>query len=141
MSTTFHDNPIAPTEDQPATPLAAVPHGAASRGLAAMFGLDIRAAVLAILVDVMVFGVDTFSVETLLPLGIAVAAVLGFITYKIQRKADDDHDTALIKAASIALVTAIPVPLTPLVAVPGGMLGIVNAIRRKKSRTAIEPPQ
>jgi hypothetical protein len=105
---------------------------AASRGLAGMFGLDIRAAFLAIFVDMMVFGVDTFSVETLIPLGIGIATVLGFIVYKIQRKmAGDDHDTALIKSLSIALLTAIPVPLTPLVAIPGGLLGIVNSMRRR----------
>jgi hypothetical protein len=105
---------------------------AASRGLAAMFGLNIRAAFLAIFVDMMVFGVDTFSAETLIPLGIAIAGVLGFIVYKIQRKmAGDDHDTALIKAFSIGLLTAIPIPLTPLVAIPGGLLGIVNSMRRR----------
>jgi hypothetical protein len=96
-----------------------------------MFRLNIRAAILTVLADLMVFGVDTFSLETLLPLGVGIAAVLGFIVYKIQRKAGDDHDFALIKAMSIGLLTAIPVPLTPLVAVPGGLLGIVHSITRK----------
>lgn len=107
------------------------PRTAASQGLTRMFGLDARSAVLAVLVDLMVFAGDTFSLETLVPLGIAVAAVLGFIVYKIQRKANDDHDSALIKAMIIGLLTAIPVPLTPFVAVPGGIVGIVSAIRRK----------
>ena len=115
---------------QVAQPLT-VPHAGAARGLMALLGLELPAAFLAIFVDLMVFGVDTFSFETLLPLGIGVAAVLGFIVYKIQRKAGDDHDYALIKALSIALLTAIPVPLTPIVAVPSGLLGIVNAVRRK----------
>jgi hypothetical protein len=111
---------------------ATLPHAAASGGLAQMFGLDIRAALLTVLVDLMVFAEDTISLETLLPLGILVAAVLGFIVYRIQRKwYNDDHDSALIKAMIIGLLTAIPVPLTPLIAIPGGVLGIVKAIRRK----------
>jgi hypothetical protein len=107
------------------------PRTAAPRGLAQMLGLDIRAALLAVLVDLMVFGVDTFSLETLIPLGMCIATVLGFIVYKIQRKAGDDHDCALIKALSIGLLTAIPVPLTPLVAVPGGLLGIFHSVTGK----------
>jgi hypothetical protein len=109
-----------------ADPQLLSPHTAASRGLARMFGLDARAAVLAVLVDLMVFAGDTFSLETLVPLGIAVAAVLGFIVYKIQRKyQNDDHDAAMIKAMIVVLLTAIPVPLTPLIAIPGGIIGLV----------------
>lgn len=108
------------------------PQAAASRGLAQTFGLDIRAAILAVIVDLMVFGGEVVSFEALLPLGICVAGVLGFITYKMQRKwHQDDHDSALIKALIIGLLTAIPVPLTPIIAVPGGVLGIVSSFRRK----------
>jgi hypothetical protein len=108
------------------------PQAVASRGLAQTFGLDIRAAILAVIVDLMVFGGEVFSFEVLLPLGICVAGVLAFIVYKIQRKwHQDDHDSALIKALIIGLLTAIPVPLTPIIAVPGGILGIVSSFRRK----------
>lgn len=108
------------------------PQGAASKGLAQMFGLDIRAAILAVLVDVMVFTGDAASLGALLPFSVCVAGALGFITYKIQRRwYGDDHDSALIKAMIIGLLTAIPVPLTPLIAIPSGMVGIVKAIRRK----------
>jgi hypothetical protein len=97
-----------------------------------MFGLDPRAAVLAVLVDLMVFAGDTFSLETLLPLGIAVAAALGFIVYKLQRKChSDDHDSALIKAMIVGVLTAIPVPLTPLLAIPGCIIGVARALQRK----------
>ena len=110
------------------------PHGAASRGLAATFGLDFRAAILTVIVDLMVFGTDTISFETLLPLGIFVAAVLGFIVYRIQRgNYGDTHDAALTKALIVGLLTAIPVPLTPVVAIPGGLLGMVQAIRRRNN--------
>jgi hypothetical protein len=102
-------------------------HCTASGGLAQFFGLDVRAAMLAVGVDLMVFAGDALSLETLIPLGIAVAAVLGVIVYRIQRKwYGDDHESALIKSMIVALVTAIPIPLTPLIAIPGG---IVAAIR------------
>jgi hypothetical protein len=102
-----------------------------SRGLAAMFALDIRAAVLTILVDLMVFGIDTISFETLLPLGILIAAVLAFIVYRIQIEYGDDKQSAMTKCLIIGLLTAIPAPLSPLVAIPGGLFGLVQAIGRK----------
>jgi hypothetical protein len=106
--------------------------GVAVRGLTQTFGLDIRTALLAVLVDMMVFGGDVLSAGALIPLGIAVAGVLGFIAYKIQtRWYGDDHDSALIKALIVGLLTAIPVPLTPIIAVPGGVLGVIGMLRRK----------
>jgi hypothetical protein len=33
---------------------------------------------------------------------------------------------------SLGLLTAIPLPLTPFIAVPGGLVGIVRAMTRKK---------
>ena len=113
---------------------AVMPQAAAARSLTRIFGLEIRSAVLTVIVDLLVFAADTFSMETVLPLGIAVAAALGFIVYKIQRKwYDDDHESALIKAMIIALMTAIPVPITPLLAVPGGLIGIAGRLRRGKN--------
>jgi hypothetical protein len=108
------------------------PQSAASRGLAQMFGLDVRASILTIIVDLMVFGGDVASLGALIPVAIGVACILGFIVYKIQVKwYNDDHDSALIKALIIGLLTAIPVPLSTLIAIPGGILGIVGAIGRK----------
>src|SRR5580658_6533762 len=57
-----------------------------SRGFGQTFGLDPKVAFLTLLVDGMVFGTDTFSMELLLPLGIGVAAVLGIIVYRAQIK-------------------------------------------------------
>jgi hypothetical protein len=110
----------------------ASPQGGATRGLAQIFGLAPRAAFLAVLVDLLVFTGDTLSLETLLPLGIGIAGVLGFIVYRIQRHSyGDDHHAALTKALIVGLLTAIPVPITPFFAIPGGLLGIANALRRK----------
>jgi ParB-like chromosome segregation protein Spo0J len=46
---------------------------------------------------------------------------------------DDDHETALIKALIVGLLTAIPAPLGPFFAIPAGLLGVVNAVRRRNA--------
>jgi hypothetical protein len=103
-----------------------------SRGFAAAFGLDPRVALLTVVIDSMIFGGDAITLGALIPIGIAVGAVLGFIVYKIQMKwYGDDHDSALIKAMILGLLTSIPAPLGPLFAIPGGLLGIVKALRRR----------
>jgi hypothetical protein len=108
------------------------PHAAAAKGFAQTFGLEIRAAMLMVIVDVMLFSGDLATLGALTPIGVGVAGVLGFIVYKMQVKwYGDDHDSALIKALVVGLLTAIPVPLTPIIAIPGGLIGIVKAVRRK----------
>jgi hypothetical protein len=103
------------------------------RGFIAAFGLDPRAALLTFIVDLMVFGGDAISLGALIPVGIGVGAVLSVIVYKIQRRwYGDDHDAALIKCLAVGLLTAIPVPLGPIFAVPTGFLGIVNTLRRRR---------
>jgi hypothetical protein len=103
-----------------------------SRGLCQMFGLDPRVALLTVIIDAMVFGADTFSMELLLPIGIGVAAILGLIVYLAQKKwYGDDKESALIKALIIFILTAIPVPLGPFIAIPGGLIGIVKKISGK----------
>jgi hypothetical protein len=104
----------------------------ASRGLCQIFGLDYRAAVLTIMVDLLIFGGDTISMGLLVPIGVAAAALLGFIVYRIQiHYYCDDREAAMIKSLIVLLLTAIPVPIAPLLAVPGGLLGAVNALRRR----------
>jgi len=111
---------------------AMLPQKAASHGLTQMFGLHPSASLLTILVDLMLFGGDVVTLGTMIPLGVAVSAVLAFIVYRIQITwYGDDHDSALNKALIVGLLTAIPVPLSPLVAIPGGLIGILKMIRRK----------
>jgi hypothetical protein len=106
----------------------------ASRGLTQTLGLDPRLSFFIILVDLLVFTGNAISMGLLIPLGVVLAAVLGVITYKAQiHWFKDDHESALIKSLMVAVLTAIPFPITPLVAIPGGVLGIVKAIRRRKS--------
>jgi len=115
----------APTPDQ-----EHVANG--GRGLTQMFGLHFSSAVLTIIVDLMVFGGDVISGGMLLPVGIVLAVVLGFIVYRIQRHMyGDDHNAALTKALIVGLLTAIPVPVTPFVAIPSGVIGLANAIGRR----------
>jgi hypothetical protein len=113
-------------------PQTELPQIAKSRGFAATYGLDPRAAGLMVLVDLMISGMDTMSLETLLPLGVAIATMLGFVIYRIQRGwYGDERDCAVTKALIVGLLTAIPVPITPLIAIPGGALGIVKVLRRR----------
>jgi len=104
----------------------------APRTFTQLMGLEIRSAVLMFAVDTLVFGGDVASLGALIPVAVGAGAVLGVIVYKIQRKYyGDDHDAALIKALVVGLLTAIPVPLGPVFAVPSGLIGIVNTVRRK----------
>ncbi|HEY4311655.1 MAG TPA: hypothetical protein VGN12_19570 [Pirellulales bacterium] len=103
-----------------------------TRGIAQLFGLHPRAAVLLMLIDVLLFGGETISLGLLLPLSVAVAGVLGLITYRIQRRDyGDDHDAALTKALVLGLLTAIPGPLSPVLALPCGALGLARTLLRK----------
>lgn len=106
-----------------------VPH---QGGLLQTFGLDVRAAALTFVVDTLIFGSDTLSLGVMIPVGVVAAAVLGLIVYRIQRKwYGDDHDSALIKALSIGLLTALPVPITSVLAIPAGCAGVIKRLCRK----------
>ena len=135
MPTTQPTRPVTPVKvnrvaaEQPPP----IPPHVPSTSLAQTFGLHPPAAVLAVMVDLLVFGSDTLSGELLLPVGVAVAAVLGFIVYRMQRRwYGDNHDAALIKALTVGLLTAIPVPLTPLLAIPTGVIGVAKALFSNK---------
>lgn len=101
-------------------------------GIVQTFGLDVRVATLAVIVDVMAFSGDIVSAGLLYPVEILSALVLAVITYKMQKSLyGDDHDFALIKALIVGLLTAIPVPITGVIAAPGGLLGIIRLFRGK----------
>lgn len=103
---------------------------AATRGLAQTFGLDIRAAALVVIVDLMVFGGSIASFGLLAWLELVAGVALGFIVYRIQHHwYGDDHDSALTKSLIVGLVTIIPAPVTPVIAIPCGLLGLVQMAR------------
>jgi hypothetical protein len=103
-----------------------------------MFGIDPRIAFLAFVVDLMLFGTAAATVgialPVLIPLAIAAGVVLGRITYKAQVKwYGDDHDSAMIKAGIVGLLTAIPVGIPAIVWVPSGLLGLLHNARKRLS--------
>jgi len=111
---------------------------AASKGLDQIFGIDPRIAFLAFVVDLMLFGTAAatmgITLPVLIPLAIAAGIVLGRIAYKAQIKwYGDDHDSAMIKAGIIGLLTAIPVGIPAIVWVPSGLLGLLHNARKKLS--------
>ena len=115
------------------------PHAyAPSKGLDQIFGIDPRIAFLAFVVDLMLFGTAAatmgIALPVLIPLAIAAGVVLGRITYKAQVKwYGDDHDSAMIKAGIVGLLTAIPVGIPAIVWVPSGLLGLLHNARKRLS--------
>jgi hypothetical protein len=98
------------------------------------FGLDPRVALLTVLVDLMANSATIVSAGLLYEVELGAAAVLTLIAYKAQRAwYGDDRDSALIKALIVGLLTAIPVPITPLFALPGGAIGLLRLLRRRES--------
>ena len=117
---------------------SAPPAHGASKGFDQIFGLDPRIAFLAFIVDLMLFGTAAASMgidlPLLIPLAIAAGIALGRITYKAQMKwYGDDHDSAMIKAGIVGLLTAIPVGIPAIVWVPSGLLGWLHNARKKLS--------
>ena len=102
----------------------------AARGFTQMFSLHPGMACLTIGVDTMIFSGDIVSAGLLLPVAFGAAAVLGIITFMVQKawSGDEDKD-AFIKALIVALLTAIPSPLPYVLFVPAGLLGL---FRRKR---------
>jgi hypothetical protein len=112
-------------------------HGA-SKALDQIFGIDPRVAFLAFVVDLMLFGTAAatmgITLPILIPLAMVAGVVLGRITYKAQVKwYGDDHDSAMIKAGIIGLLTAIPVGIPAIVWVPSGILGLLHNARKRLS--------
>jgi hypothetical protein len=94
-----------------------------------MFGLHPAVAFLTIAVDLMLNVVTTASLGTLWIFTLPIGLVVGVIAYMAQRKwYGDDNESAIIKALIVALLTAIPVPLSPIL-IPSGIMGFFN---RKK---------
>jgi hypothetical protein len=104
----------------------------APRGLTQLFGLDPRIAFLMFLIDVMLFGGEVLTLGLLIPVAMVAGVVLGFITYRAQKRwYGDDPDAALIKAAIVGLLTAIPTPLPAIAYLPSGLLGLIQVARAR----------
>lgn len=123
--------PVAHYEGHASLP--APPTAPRKGGFLQTFGIDVRVAILTVMIDVMAFSGTILSLGLLYVVEIGAALGLGFITYRIQKAwYGDDHDSAIIKASIIGLITAIPTPISGLVAGPGGLLGLMHLLVRKK---------
>jgi hypothetical protein len=128
----MEDRAPFPWESRAPAPTGASPHQLAARGFGQIFGIHPIPTFTTLTVNAMLFGGTIVTMGALLPLAIVVAAILGFIVYKAQRRFYlDDHDAALIKALAVGLITAIPVGLPTLLTVPSGVVGLVHTLRRK----------
>jgi len=104
-------------------------HDIAARGFAQRFGVHPAVAFLTIAVDLMMNFGTAVTWGALWIATIPVGLILGGIAYMAQKKwYGDDHESALIKALIVALLTAIPAPVSPLL-IPSGIAGL---FRRKK---------
>lgn len=107
-------------------------HQLAGRSFGQLWGLHPGITLLVLVIDTMLFGAQIASLGALFPVALAVAGVLGFITYRAQlRWYHDDSQSAAIKALIVALVTAIPSPLPAFLYVPAGLVGVVHTLRGK----------
>lgn len=123
---------ISPSSGPMTTTPAAVPVPKAAAGFAQMFGLHPMIALLAIVLDVMLFGGEIASAGLLVAFSILAGGVFGFITFLAQRKwYGDDETGALIKALIMGLLTAIPTPLPAFLYVPAGAVGLFKKLRGK----------
>jgi len=107
-------------------------HGVLAKGFGQTFGILPSIALLTLAVDTMLFAGEIASMGLILPICCAAGCLLGLITFLAQRKHyGDDNEAALIKGLIVALVTAIPSPLSGLLSVPSGIVGFVYNMRRK----------
>jgi len=119
--------PIALTSSSVLTPS---PHHVAARGFAQTFGVHPAVAFLTIIVDLMMNFGTAATLGALWVATIPVGLVLGTIAYLAQKKwYGDDNESAFIKALIVALLTAIPAPVSPVL-IPSGIVGF---FRRKKT--------
>ncbi len=104
----------------------------AAKGIGQIFGVDPRIAILALILDAMLFAGEIISFGVLITLSVVVGAIFGFITYKAQISwYGDDKDSAIIKALIMGLLTAIPSPLPAFLYVPSGVIGLIHLIRKR----------
>jgi hypothetical protein len=113
-------------------PPMVMPPNRSPEGFAQTFGVDFRIALLALVLDVMLFGGELVSFGALVIFSILAGGVFGFVTYKAQRAwYGDDHDNALIKGLVMGLLTAIPTPLPMFLYLPAGVVGAVKKLTGK----------
>src|SRR5882672_3533695 len=115
--------PLSPSNHGwPVPPVTEMPQGreaVAAGGLAKFLGLDPRIALIALVLDSMLFGGELVTLGGFIVISVMAGIVFGIITYKAQMSwYGDDHDSSLIKGLMMGLLTAIPTPLPAFLYVP-----------------------
>jgi len=107
------------------TGLPGGPHQLGARGLAQTIGLHAPMALVTVGADLMLHGADVMSAGLLIPFSAGAGLVLALIIYLAQRRwYGDDHNSAIIKALVVGLLTAIPSPLPYALFIPAGLVGL-----------------
>lgn len=107
--------------------------GRAATGLAQIFGLDPRIALMAVVLDAMLFTGEIVTAGLFLIVSMLAGIVFGIITYRAQKSwYGDDHDSAMIKGLIMGLLTAIPTSLPAFLYMPAGFVGLIHLMRGKK---------
>jgi hypothetical protein len=93
-------------------------------------GITPSVAALAILIDFMLSALDWLTFGAFMFFSAVAAGGVGYFSYHAQRRSGDDRHMAMAKAVILAVITLIPVPITPLVAAPAGIAGFIEKLRR-----------
>jgi hypothetical protein len=89
---------------------------------------------LTLIVDTMLFPAEVGSLGASFPISLTAGAVLGYITYKAQKRfAGDDEEAAKIKGLILGFLCAIPTPLPALLYVPAGVAGMIQTFRKRRA--------
>lgn len=90
-------------------------------------------------VDMMLFGGEVITLETIWPLTVGVGAVLTIPSILIQRHSfKDNWGAAIGKGLLVGVLTGIPTPLPALVPLLGGTIGTMQMLGGKEERETIE---
>lgn len=87
----------------------------------------------AVLADSMVSAIDVATLGISAPfLWLIAGLFVGVITFMSQKKwAGDQVESAFIKALIVAFLVSLPTPFPSFLTIPSGIVGMVQAIRRK----------
>jgi hypothetical protein len=133
--TLFHDAPMGESwQRQSETPVPSINNAHhMARGLTQAFSLNPILGLSVITTDAMVTAVDVVSLGITAPeLWLIASLFTFFIVFRGQQKwGGDDRESALLKAAIVAFLVALPTPFPSFLTVPSAIVGTVQMLRRK----------
>lgn len=113
--------------------------------LSKTFGLHPLTALLLFVVDWMLFGEEVATGGIGWVLSLPIGILLGLVAIQIQKRIyKDDHKPAMAKGLVVALLTAIPAPLSSLGLLPLAAFGAIRVLfpdrRQLNGRPAVSGP-